>query len=47
MSLFNGMSIRMNFSTEFSRETVVGCMKNVPCVEILHGSSSMSIAELL
>lgn len=47
MNLFNGMSICMNFTTEFSRETVVGRVKDVPCVEILHGNRSMSVAELL
>lgn len=47
MSLFNGMLICMNFTTEFSRETVVGRVKDVPCVEILHRNTSMSVAELL
>lgn len=47
MSLFNGMLMYMNFTTEFSRETVVGRVKDVPCVEILHGNASMSVAELL
>jgi len=37
----------MNFTTEFSRETAVGRVKDVPCVEILHGNTSMSVAELL
>lgn len=47
MNLFNGMSICMNFTTEFSIETAVGRVKDVSCVEILHGNTSMSVAELL
>jgi len=47
VSLFNGMLICMNFATECSRETVVGRVNDVPCVEILHGNTSMSVAELL
>jgi len=47
VSLFSGMLICLNFTTEFSRETVVGRMKDVPCVEILHRTTSMSVAELL
>jgi hypothetical protein len=37
----------MKFTTEFSRETVVGHVKDVPCVEILHGNTSMPVVELL
>jgi hypothetical protein len=47
VSLFSGMLICMNFTTKFSRETVVGHVKDVPCVEILHGNTNMLVAELL